>query len=477
MIGRKDEARQLLRLYKKCSAELVAIYGRWRVGKTYLVDEVLGDKITFKHAGLSPLEHPAEGLLNAQLESFYYDLLLHGMTKSHCPKSWLEAFYMLEKWLQEKDDGSRQVVFLDELPWMDTQRSGFITAFESFWNSWGCHRKNLMVVVCGSASSWILDNLINNHGGLYGRVTYEIKLSPFTLQECEEYLLSEQIRLSRYDIIQSYMIFGGIPYYLRYFEPGLSLAQNVDKVFFSRNAVLKDEYDRLFASVFSNPALMKTIVELLYSRNTGYTRKEIRKELGISSGGTLTKCLKGLIGSDFIVKYVPFGAKGKEEHYKLVDPFCLYYLHFVKNRRKTDEHFWQNNLNAPSVSIWRGYAFENVCFNHIGQIKRALGISGVRTECSAWSKRGKEAEGTQIDLIIDRDDNVINQCEMKYYKNAFTLDKAYYLKIMSRTELLSELISPRQVVRNTLIAPYGLKENEYSSVFTNVITADNLFEN
>ena len=230
MIGRIKETGELNRLYNSGKAELVAIYGGRRIGKTYLVDETFKGRITFRHAGLSPVEENKSGMLKAQLEHFYYSLLLHGMKKSKKPESWLEAFYMLETFLEEIDNGERQVVFLDELPWLDIPRSGFMTAFEGFWNTWGCHRDNLMVVVCGSANSWILDKLINSHGGLYNRVTYEMKLTPFTLGECEAFYESKEVRLSRYDIVQSYMILGGVPYYMGYFQKGMSLAQNIDNI-------------------------------------------------------------------------------------------------------------------------------------------------------------------------------------------------------------------------------------------------------
>ncbi|MCR5219787.1 MAG: ATP-binding protein [bacterium] len=289
MVGRQRETKTLNRLYDSGRAELVAIYGRRRVGKTYLVDETFSDRITFRHAGLSPAGEGAKGMLRAQLDHFYNSLDLHGMEPGEKPKSWLDAFLLLEKFLQKIDDGSRQLVFLDELPWLDTPRSGFLRAFEGFWNTWGCHRKNLMVIVCGSANSWVLDKLINNHGGLYNRVTYEIKLAAFSLRECEEFYQYNQVAFSRYDIAQSYMILGGIPYYMGYMNKELSLAQNVDNLFFAGNAVLKNEYERLFDSVFTNPEAIKAIVRLLFTRNAGYTRKEIADKLGVTDGGNLSK--------------------------------------------------------------------------------------------------------------------------------------------------------------------------------------------
>lgn len=474
MVGRKKEINELNTLYDSNKAEFVAIYGRRRIGKTYLVDETFKGRITFRHAGLSPAEENKSGMLKAQLEHFYYSLLIHGMEKEKKPESWLEAFYLLEQFLETKNDGSRQIVFLDELPWLDTPRSGFMTAFEGFWNTWGCHRDNLMVIVCGSANSWILDKLINNHGGLYNRVTYEIKLEPFTLKECESFFESKNVKLSRYDITQSYMILGGVPYYMGYFQRGKSLAQNIDTLFFAKNGKLKDEYNRLFASIFSNPELMKKIVRILYARNAGYTRSELIEQTGIKDGGTLSKSLNALIASDFVVKYVPFG-KGKKEHYKLIDPFCMFYLHFVDKKKKLDEHFWRQNISSQQVVSWWGFAFENVCFNHILQIKRALGISGVITTHSAWAKRKDDEEGAQIDLLIERNDNLINMCEIKYYGSEFVVNKEYYHVLLRRQEILAQEVSPKISIYNTLITTFGLTYNEYSGVFTNVITLDDLF--
>lgn len=476
MIGRVQERKELNRLYDRNKSELVAIYGRRRVGKTFLVDETFENRITFRHAGLSPADEDSRGLLKLQLNHFYNSLVLQGMEKCEKPSNWLDAFLLLEKFLQSKDDGNRQVVFLDELPWLDTPKSGFIRAFEAFWNTWGCHRKNLMVIVCGSANSWIQDKLLNNHGGLYNRVTYEIKLSPFSLKECEDYYKSNNVKLSRYDIAQSYMIFGGIPYYMGYVSPDMSLAQNVDKLFFKKNGVLREEYNRLFASVFVNPDAVKNIVQLLYTRNAGFTRKEIVDKLGITDGGGLSRNLNALIASDFIMKYVPFGYRKREEHYKLIDPFCIFYLHFLHNQKKISEKFWQQNITSAPVSVWRGFAFENVCFNHIEQIKRALGISGVITETSAWSKKEDDTEGTQIDLLITRNDNVINMCEIKYYSAEFKVNKEYYSKILKRQTILAENISPKMTIHSTLITTFGLIQNEHSSAFSNIIVLDDLFK-
>lgn len=478
LIGRTKEVKELKELYLSGKAEFVAVYGRRRVGKTFLVDETLSGKITFRHAGLSPVEEDEkQNHLKAQLRHFYNSLLLHGMRKSKCPSSWMEAFFMLETLLTEKDDGKRQVVFIDEMPWLATPRSGFITAFEGFWNGWACHRHNMMLVVCGSANSWIIDNLINNHGGLYGRVTYEMKLSPFTLCECEDFFKNRQIRMSRYDITQCYMMLGGIPYYLNYFKKGLSLAQNIDNLFFAKNAILRDEYDRLFASVFTNPAGMKQIVKLLSKRHAGFTRQEIFQQTDIDDGGALSKMLKALVASDFIMKYTPFDEGKRKDAYKLTDSFCLFHHAWVAGQDRMNPDFWMLNITSPAVVVWRGFAFEEVCFSHIPQIKAALGIAGVASTQSAWVVKGdEEKSGTQIDLLISRKDNIVNMCEMKFYGKEFLVSKTYDRVLAHRQFLLSGKINKRSVIHPTLITTYGLTYNEYSGNFFHVITLDDLFK-
>lgn len=473
MIGRKKEIDELDRLYNSKKAELVAVYGRRRIGKTYLINHYFNNNFAFKHTGLAPDENSENNQLERQLIQFYSSLSYYGLPKNiKKPNDWFEAFDLLKILIESKNNGQRLVVFIDELPWLDTKKSEFIKAFELFWNNYGCANDNLMLIICGSANSWLLNNLINNHGGLYGRVTYEIKLSPFSLMECEELLKSNNVNYSRYDIVQAYMIFGGIPYYLNYINKAYSLAMNIDELFFKRGAIFKTEFDRLFASVFSNPLKIKEIVKLLYKNNLGLTRKELIDKLSISDGGTLSKYLNSLIASDFVIKYTPFTFKKKEERYKLIDPFCIFFLTFAENNTNYNENYWSQNSTSQKLSSWRGYAYENVCFNHVKQVKFALGISGVITEESAFYNK---EDGYQIDLIISRNDNIINLCEIKFYAGEYLLNKNSYLKIIDINNLLGEKISKRKVIHNTLITTYGIKRNEYSDVFTKVITLDDLF--
>ena len=483
IIGREKEQKKLLELYEREQSEFVAVYGRRRVGKTFLVDEVFRGKITFRHAGLSPVdeEHDTElakkNRMKEQLKHFYRSLIQQGMKNGTEPESWLDAFYLLEDFLQSKDDGtSRQLIFIDEIQWMDTPKSNFITGLEAFWNGWACHRKNVMVIVCGSSTSWILNKLVNNHGGLYGRLTYMIELQPFSLSECERFFIQNGFSLSRYDITQAYMTVGGIPYYLNYFDKSLSVPQNIQAIFFDRNAPLKDEFDRLFSSLFTNPETMKAIVLALNSKNRGLTRNELLLETGIQDSGMLSRHLKALESGAFIMKYASFGNGKRESFYKLTDPFCIFFLRFVRDSSGRKRIDWVNLANSQSVVSWRGLAFENVCFNHIPQIKSALGISGVSTDESLWSKKGTEdTEGAQIDLIIARRDNVVNMCEIKFYGEEFIADRECHFALARKDSLLREILPRRASIQNTLITTFGLKKTGYFGDFIHTIILDDLF--
>lgn len=476
LIGRQAEIQELNERYHSNQAELVVVYGRRRVGKTFLVRETFKDRMTFYHTGLSPYDENRKIGKKQQLEHFYHTLLSHGMSESSCPEDWMQAFYMLESLLSSMDQGKPQVVFIDELPWMDTPGSQFLTAFEAFWNGWASARDNMKCIVCGSATSWMADNMINNHGGLYGRQTCEIKLAPFSLGECEQFFASRGMEMSRYDIAEIYMAVGGIPYYLDKFKKGYSVAQNIDKLFFAVNAPLRQEFERLFASLFTNPELYAKAVRRLSSRHYGFSRKEIGDFLGMSSGAGLTKLLNTLESSDFIICYRPLDAARGEKLYRVTDPFCKFFLRFVENENSNDHGYWQHNQNLAAINIWRGISFEDLCVLHIEQIKKALGISGVATTESAFTLKGDDSNrGTQMDLVIERNDRVVNLCEMKFYNGQFEIDKDYDMVLRNRISLLQGYIRKTQAIHLTLITTFGVKFNKYSGIVQQNLTLDDLF--
>lgn len=475
IVGRKQEIEELERLYYSDRPEFVAVYGRRRVGKTFLIKQALKDKFTFQHTGVSPVDQEDEkNRMKTQLASFYYSMLNHGLEGYKQPKTWMEAFFQLTQLLQKLDNGQRIVIFFDELPWMDTPRSRFLSAFESFWNGWCNGRDNVMLIVCGSATSWMLSNLSRSKGGLYGRLTDEIKVSPFTLKECEEYFEHENVELSRYDIVQSHMIFGGIPYYLSYFRKGYSFEKNTDMILFGSKPRLKDEFNRLFKAIFTNAEDCKKIIRLLATRNYGFTREEIATATRLPLGGGLSDTLTALAESDFIVRYSPYG-KGTGEYYKLIDNFCLFWLKYVEPNHD-DATFINDNFTSGIMKGWRGVAFEQVCWQHVPQIKRALEIGGVKASISTWNIAGSGAKaGVQVDLLIIRDDNIVNLCEMKFYSSQYAIDKDEEARMLHRVDMLRETLTARQTVHLTLITTFGLTHGKHSGKVQKVVVCDELF--
>ena len=474
IIGRIQETKELQALYQAKKPVFAVVYGRRRVGKTFLVRELFDGKLAFYHTGLSPYELNGQKLKEKQLSNFYSSLVRYGSKQETVPADWLEAFNALISLLEEKGKQERQVVFIDELPWMDTPRSGFITALEHFWNGWGAGRENLMLIVCGSATSWISDKLLNNKGGLFDRTTDEIRLRPFTLGECEKYYKANDIVMSKYDQVQCYMATGGIPYYISMLQKGKSLAQNIAHLFFAPTAKLAFEFDRLYSSLFTNAEDCKKIVRQLAKKRQGFTRKEIQAATRLSDGGGLSATLKALEVSDFISSYVKHGYPRRETYYRLTDFYSKFYLSFIDGKKTTNPRYWQDNLLTPELTAWRGFTFESLCFYHLPQIKQALGISGVQTEVSPWKSR-KEKDGAQIDMVIDRADRVINICEMKFCEDDFSINASYDKTLRNKLSTFVEETKCKSTLHLTVVTTYGLKFNEYSGRVQSVVTMEELF--
>ena len=483
MIGREREISELLNILESNKSEFVAVYGRRRVGKTYLIDETFRNYIVFRHTGLPPIydtnnEVEEKRKLTRQLEAFYQTLKLYDCLESNdnMPTTWIEAFGILTRAIKRKYDNKRIVLFIDELPWMDTPKSYFLEAFTHFWNNYCCFNHNIILVVCGSSSSWILDNVIHSHGGLYGRVTFSLKLMPFNLKETKEYLSSIGVNYSDYDVATAYMAVGGIPYYLSFFRRGLSLAQNFDNIFFNKQPLLGEEYEELFSSQFTNHERFKKIIEILKEKKSGLSAKAISEKLDLSLNSNLYDMLRSLEKGSFIMTYNSFGEAKNERRYRLIDPFCLFYLNVVKDNIGKNK-YWETYMDNQNLVVWKGLAFENVCFNHIDKIKEKLGISWMATNELMWyQKPTDEQSGVQIDLLIERKDNIVNLCEAKYVISEYRMTKKDHLDLMDKMEILRSKLNKRISIMNVLITTYGIRENEYSRDYVNVVTLDDLFK-
>ena len=475
IIGRDYEQQLIRQYYDSPKSELVAVYGRRRVGKTFLVKKVFNEKFDFWFTGM--YETPRR----IQLKQFGKELSEYSGKKINAPKDWFEAFDRLKDHLLSLEQ-EKVVVFLDELPWMDTAKSNFLSAFSYFWNMWESEKKLLKLYVCGSATTWMLDKFVGDKGGLYGRVSRAIYLEPFSLGEAERFLHEiKHFNMSRRQIVEVYMIMGGIPYYLDMLDKEVPLSKNIDKLFFANGAVLKSEFDFLFRSLFKESNAYKKVIEALSEKLKGMTRDEILEATKISGGGTLSEILENLCTCDFIRKYSAIGKKDKNCMYQLTDLFSLFYLRFVQKNSSQDESFWSNMAESGGKSAWTGYAFEQVCLHHIWQIKNRLGITGVLSNVCAWDSKpftdsdGTKWNGGQIDLLIDRKDDVINVCEMKFVGEEYVITESYEKKLRERISLFKHVTKTKKAVHCTFVTTYGVKANAHSDIVNSEVTMEDLF--
>lgn len=469
IIGREQEISILNKKLSSTKPEFVALYGRRRIGKTYLIRNVFDGKFTFRLTGM------AQATLQEQLTNF--DMAMQQQYPQAARKNttnWMEGFQQIRQ-VVEKSKQNKKIIFIDELPWFDTPHSGFIPALEHFWNSWASGRKDVLLVVCGSAASWMINTLINNKGGLHNRVTQKIKIEPFTLRECEELLKYKKITLDHYQLIQLYMVLGGIPFYWDAVEKGFSASQNINSLCFESNGLLTGEFKNLFKSLFAKAERHEAIVSALAKKSKGLTREEIKKESKLPSGGSLTRLLDELEESGFIRRYLPFGKKAKNSLYQLCDFFSLFYIKFIKEQKTFDKNHWLKLIDSPNHRAWSGYAFEQVCLAHTTQIKKALGISGIQTEISSW-KSVQAKNGAQIDLVIDRRDGVINLCEMKFSISSFIIDKKYDTELRNKIGAFKADTRTKKSVFLTMLTTFGLQSNTYSGNVQNDFKMDLLFE-
>ncbi len=467
IVGRIREQKALMEYMDSKESEFIAIYGRRRVGKTFLVREMLGDSFAFYVTGMDNVS------MQEQLLNFNLALRKSSGKEWTIAPNWLLAFDQLASYLDNLPRGNK-IVFMDELPWMDTHKSGFVSALEHFWNAWASARRDIKLIVCGSATSWMIDKLINNRGGLHNRLTHRMLITPFTLQECEWYFRSKSISYSRHEIAECYMVIGGIPFYLNQMKKGLSVAQNIDRLFFEEGALLGNEFDNLYRALFKYSEKYIKVVEALAMKGKGLSRMELIKQSGLANNGGLTTMLKELETCGFIRRYEPFGKLKKDALYQLVDFYTLFYFKFILKNRYKDNHFWTASQESPVHRAWSGYAFEMLCLCHIRQIKKALGISGVQSLVSSWRSDNAE-EGAQIDLVIDRKDQTVNLCEMKYSIAEFVVDKKYDAVLRNKLAAFLAETKTRKSIQLTFVTTYGVKPNAYSSRVQSEVLLEDLF--
>ena len=469
MIGRENEVKVLEDCLKSDESQFIAVYGRRRIGKTMLVREAYAGRFAFLHTGLANV-----GMAD-QLAAFRDALCEYGLADGDEPHSWREAFAALKKLLMASKQ-EKKIVFIDEMPWMDTPRSGFVSALEYFWNNWAAWEKNIVLVICGSATSWIIKKVIRNRGGLHNRVTRQICLRPFTLRECEQYSRSRQFPFSRQEIIAVYMILGGVPYYWSLLNGAGSVAQNVDRLFFAPEGELRLEFFSLYKSLFRNAAPHLKIVEALSGRKCGMVREEIMSATGLCAGGKITTALEELEECGLIRRYQAFGKRSRDALYQLMDNFTLFHLKFASARNRHEAWHWTESLDTSEQNVWSGLAFERVCLQHVDQIRKAMGISGMLTSVCSWSCRGDgEKKGAQVDLVIDRRDRLVDLCEIKYSTRPFKVTLATNDELRRKRWRFADETKTRRGLRTVLIAAEGVADGSYRGEFHTLVTGDDLF--
>jgi len=470
LIGRDNEKRILTAAISDEYSQLIAVYGRRRVGKTFLIRETFEYKFDFQFTGL------ANTSSRKQLARFRKALKEQGLDSVAQLSNWGDAFDELKRLIVSLHKG-KKVIFLDELPWMDAPRSGFLSEFESFWNAWASARKDIVLVVCGSSTSWMVKKIIKNKGGLHNRITHRIALKPFSVGLCEQLCMSRGLSLSRNQIVEAYMIFGGIPYYWSLLQRGSSLTQEIDRLIFADDGELHDEFEMLYASLFKTPTPYIKIVEILAKKKMGLNRNEIMLAGGFVNNGALSEMLDDLEWCGFIRSYSMMGNKKKSKLYQLVDNYTLFYYEFIDGQRH-GTNYWMSLIGKPIYNTWCGLAFERVCLWHIDQIKRKLGISGVMTNEYAWRCAHDEQNGrsgVQIDLLVDRADGIIDMCEMKYSADEYVITADYAAELRRKRSKFMEVTKTKKAVHTVMVASNGVAHNSEWNEIQNEVTMDDMF--
>ena len=470
IVARTREIDTLERKFNSGKPEFVIVYGRRRIGKTFLVNNVFADRFTFSYVGARN-QKPMK-----QLQRFAEQLKTYsGSPFAPVLNDWEEAFQALRALIENKPKEDRKVIFFDEMPWIDTPRSSFVEALEYFWNAWAAQRNDILFIACGSATSWMVNKLVKNRGGLHNRITEQIYLRPFRLGECEEYLHENECHWDRYTILQCYMALGGVPYYMNLLNPQQSLAQNIDRLFFAKNAPMREEFDELFNALYTHADKYIDVINALSGSKKGLLRAEIVEQTG-QSGGRLTKLLENLERCDFIETYSQYKSSVRNSVYRICDPYTLFYFKFVEGKNTKDEHWWTNNMHSHSVESWQGFSFETICMTHLEQIKQRLGVAGISTTTGTWRALGDETEkGTQIDLVIDRADRVINLCEMKFSEAPYVITKDFEQQLRERMAIFKAKTRTRKSLATTMVTTYGVLRGIHSGIVQSEVVMDDLF--
>ncbi len=481
IIGREKEKKILHDILASSEPEFIALYGRRRVGKTFLINQFFRNKgLYFEITGIKEADK------QLQLKNFAteFEHCFGKQPQKSKPNNWVDAFSILYQEIKKSEE-QHIILFFDELPWLASPRSGFLTALDHIWNRYLSRDPRVILIVCGSAASWMIKKIIHNRTGLYGRLTRQIRLLPYSLAETEKYLKSRHIYLDRKQITELYMAMGGVPKHLSQIPRGKSSAEIIQQLFFNPHSYLSGEFRHLYESLFDGAKKHVTLVQLLAQHRSGLTKNEILNYLPeLHSGGGFTDLLTELEEAGFIAMIPQFGKKKKEGRYLLIDEYSLFFLTWVEpiigpGLRTISPEYWLRQHQSPSYRSWAGYSFESLCLKHIDKIIRSLQLGVVITAYSSWRfipKPGEPEQGAQIDLILERADRSINLCEIKFSDNAYTLTKDDAQRWQNKKHLFQQKTKTKKTLFTTLIAANGAERNlHFLAIVDQLVTIDDLF--
>ena len=471
IIGRDKEIAILRGTLTEEYSQFVAVYGRRRVGKTFLIREAFEYSFDFQFTGA------ANTSSRKQLSRFRTALKEQGQIDTPELVNWESAFGELKRFVLGLPEG-KKVIFLDELPWMDAPRSGFLSELESFWNGWASARKDIVFVVCGSGTSWMVKKIIKNTGGLHNRLNHRISLKPFCLGLCEQLCESRGVLLSRKQLLEAYMIFGGVPYYWTLLRRGASITQEIDRLVFAEDGELHDEFEMLYAALFKKPQKYVKVIELLAKKRKGMTRIDLIEAGGFEDNGVFSEVLNDLEWCGFIRSYHVVGHNAQNKIFQLIDHFTIFYYDFMRGVRR-GSNYWSSMLGTPTYNTWCGLAFERVCLWHVDQIKMKLGITGIASTEYAWRYDGDSDQGIkgmQIDLVLDRADGIVDLCEIKDYNNPFSISADYAIELDRRRRVFSSVTGTKSAVHTVMITAEGIVQNAQCATIQNEVVLEDLFK-
>lgn len=480
---REIECKVLDQFLTSEKAEFLAIYGRRRVGKTFLIrtyfenqDVIFFDTTGEKNARLAiQIKH-----FTKQISTVFYN---NAPLKPG--KNWDESFELLTLAINSSNVSKKIVLFFDELPWMATKNSHILQSLDYYWNQHWSKNSRIKLIVCGSSASWIIDKIVNNKGGLHNRITRNILLEPFNLSKTKSFFRKTKLSITERHIVTLFMVMGGVPFYLSKIEKNLSAIQNIENLAFQHNSFFLNEFNNLFSSLFSDADIIVEMIRIIASYRYGILQDALLKKMGplLQGKGGLEK-LHALEDAGFIMHFKSHWHKKRGIYYRVTDEYCLFYLYWIEPvkdtllKRNLTEGHWNKMTQQSSWHIWTGLAFESICYKHLPEITRALSLPGIAIP-NTWryTPTQDHKKGAQIDLLFDRDDDAITICEIKYTEKPFVITKAYAEQLQQKIAIFKEVTGTQKQIFIAMISANGVKENQYSSLLSTVLTMKDLFTN